>query len=93
MALYPLYGVVLDIIDIGLGLLVGISYYCTPFSPIYSKDIFSFGKALYIVLSWVHNTLCKEVPPSKRIVIYIYSSLLRHGLLYSCLFLLLLCYF
>ena len=55
-------------------------------SPIYRKDIFSFEQALYIVLSWVHSTLCKEVPPSKMIVVYIYSSLLRYGLLFSCLF-------
>ena len=51
MALYPLYGGVLHISDVGLGLLVVIVH----MSPIYRKDIFLFEQALYIVLSWVHK--------------------------------------
>ena len=62
-----------------------ISCYCTPLSPIYRKDIFSFQSLQYLILSCVLSTLCKEVPPSKRILIFICCSLLRHGLLYSCL--------
>ena len=67
-----------------------ISLYCTLMSPIYRKDMFSRQSYLYIVLSYVLSTLCKEVPPSKMIYI---SSLLRCGLLSSSPFLLFLCYF
>ena len=63
-----------------------ISCYCTPLSPIYRKDIISFQTSLDPILSCVLSTLCKEVPPSKRIDIYLYSSLLRHGSLSCFLF-------
>ena len=62
-----------------------ISFYCTPLSPIYRKDIFSFQSSQQRILSCVLGTLCKEVPPSKRIDIYLYYSLLRCVFLSYCI--------
>ena len=61
------------------------SFYRTPLSPIYRNKIFSFQSSQYLILFCVLDTLC-EVPPSKRIAIHLCYSLLRHGLLSSCLF-------
>ena len=62
MALYPLYGGVLHIIDVVLGLLVGLLVVIVHLCILYRKEIFSFESSLYLVLSYVLNTLCKEVP-------------------------------
>ena len=91
MALYPLYGGVLHIIDVGLSILVGLLAVIVHLCLIYIGRIY-FHLGNHYILSCVLNTLYKEVPPLKRISIYIYYSLLSCVLLSSGLFLLFLCY-
>ena len=94
MALYPLYGGVLHIIDVGLGLLVGLLVFIVHFCILYLGRRYSHdSKHCILYFLRYTSTMCKEVPPSKRIIIYLCSSFLRHGLLSSCLFLIFLCYF
>ena len=85
VALYPLYGGV----DVGLGLLVVIVHRCLLYI---GRRYFHLIKHCILSCLGYTSTLCKEVPPSKRIVIYLFSSLLRRGLLSSSLFILFLCY-
>ena len=91
--LYPLYGSVLHMIDVFLCLLVYILVVIVHIWLRYIERIyFHFSK--HCILSYIGytSTLCKEVPPSKRIVIYLCYPLLSHALLSFGLFMLFLCY-
>ena len=94
MALYPIYGGILHIIDVGLGILVGLLVVIVHLCLLYiGRRYFHLSKNFILSCLGCTSALCKEVHPSKMIVIYLCSSLLRCGLLSSCLFLLFLCYF
>ena len=94
MALYPLYGGVLHIIEVGLGLLVGLLVVIVHLCLLCIRRIYSHVSKHCILPCLGHiSTMCKEVPPSKSFDIHIFSSLLRCGLLSYGLFLLFLCYF
>ena len=94
MALYPLCGGVLHIIDVSLGILVVLLVVIVHLCLLYiGRRYFHLTKHCILSCLGCTSTLCKEAPPSKRIVIYPYYSLLRHGLLSFGLFMLFLCYF
>ena len=94
VALYPIYGGLLHIIDVVLGLLVGLLVVIIHLCILYiRRRYFHLSKHSILSCLGYTSTLCKEVPPLKRIVIYLCYSLLRHILLSFGLFLLFLCYF
>ena len=76
MAHYPLCCGALHIIYVGFCLLVVIVH----LGLLYIGRRYSHFSH-HCILSCVLSTLCKEVPPSKMIYIYICSSLLKCGLL------------
>ena len=93
MALYPLYGGILHIIDVGSGLLVGILVVIVQLCLLYiGRKYFHLRKHCILSYLGYTSTLCKEVPSLKRIVIYLCSSLFRRELLSYFLFLLYLYY-
>ena len=71
MALYPLYGGALHSIDVYVGLLVDLLVVILHLCLLYIGRIY-FHLSKHCILSCLGytSTLCKEVPPSKMIVIY-----------------------